>query len=132
MQHSPGDAGPGDLAIPLAQHLAAQGGEAHPFGEALAVHFAAQDPQLDQPDQVVFGAVGAEAAAAEGLPVAAAGQLGAAEGALLQLLVEAQPKRQAAHRLAGAPKGVLIGAGGGGGVHARGSLAAILLGAAAL
>ena len=127
MQQAPGNAGPSDFSIPLAQHFAAQGGEAHPFGEALAVHFAAQDPELDQPDQVVFGAVGAEAAARDAAPVAAGGQLAAAEGALLQLLVEGQPKRQAAHRLAGAVDGLLGLAVGGGGDHARGSLAVILL-----
>ena len=127
MQQPTGDAGSCDFSIPLTQHLAAQGGDAHPFGEALAVHFAAQHPQLDQPDQKVFCVVGAEAAATDAAPVAAGGQLGAAESALLQLLVEGQPKGQAAHRLARAFDGLLRLAGGGGGDHARGSLAVILL-----
>ncbi len=107
MQQAPGDAGSGDFSIPLAQHVAAQGGKAHPLGEALAVHFAAQHPQLDQPDQMVFGAVGAEASATDAAPVAEGGQLAAAEGALLEFLVEGQPKGQAAHRLAGALDGLL-------------------------
>ena len=127
MQQASWDACSGDFSIPTAQHLAAEGGEAHPFGEALTVHFAAQDPELDQPDQVVFGAVGAEAAAHDAAPVGSGGQLAAAEGALLQLLVESQPKRQAAHGLAGAVDGLLGLAVGGGGDHARGSLAVILL-----
>ena len=88
---------------------------------------APQHPQLDQPNQEIFGAVGAQAAAAEAGPIAAGGQLGAAEGALLQLLIEGQPKGQAAHGLAGAPQGVLVGAGCGGSGHALGSLAVILL-----
>jgi len=127
MQQAPGDAGSGDFSIPLAQHFAAQGGEAHPLGQALAVNFAAKHPQLDQPDQKVFCVVGAEAAPTDAAPVAAGGQLGAAEGALLQLLVEGQPKGQAAHRLACAFDGLLRLAGSGGGDHARGSLAVILL-----
>jgi len=127
MHQAPGDAGPSDFSIPLAQHFAAQGGESHPLGEALTVHFAAQDPQLDQPDQMVFRAVGAEAPASDAAPVGSGGQLAAAEGALLQLLVESQPKRQAAHGLAGAVDGLLGLAVGGGGDHARGSLTVILL-----
>jgi len=103
MQQAPGDAGPGDFSIPLAQHFPAQGCEAHPLGEALAVHFAAQDPELDQPDQMVFGAIGAQAAAAQAGPVGPGGQLAAAEGTVLQLPVKGQPEGQAAHGLAGAP-----------------------------
>lgn len=127
MQQAPGDAGPGDFSIPPAQDLAAEGGKAHSFGEALTIHFAAQNPQLDQPDQMIFRAVGAEAAARDAAPVGSGGQLAAAEGALLQLLVEGQSKRQAAHRLAGAVDGLLGLAVGGGGDHALGSLAVILL-----
>ena len=127
MQQAPGDAGPRNFSIPWVQHFTAQRREAHPFGEALAVHLAAEHPQLDQPDQEVFGAVGAEAAATDAAPVGSRGQLGAAEGTVLQLPVEGQPKGQAAHGLAGALEGLLVRAGGRGGDHALGSLAVILL-----
>jgi hypothetical protein len=45
-----------DFGGPERQHLPAEGGQPHPFGEALAVDFAPQHPQLDQPDEMVFAA----------------------------------------------------------------------------
>lgn len=116
--------GSGDGVAPGFQHLPPQGGETHPFGEALAIHLTPQHTQLDQPDQIVFRARGAEAAAAEAGPVVAAGQLAAAEGALLERAVETQPERQAADGLARAPEGVLGSAGGGD--HAAAASAGIL------
>jgi len=132
MQQPPGDARPGDLSIPLAQHLAPEGCETDPFGEALPVHLAPQHTELDQPDQVVFGAAGAERAAADLSPILPCGELSAAQSTLLQLPVELPPKRQAAHGLAGASQGVLVVAGGCGGGHAQASLPAILLVGASL
>ena len=132
VQQAPGDAGSGDLSIPLAQNVPSQGRETDPFGEPLAVHLAAQHPQLDQPDQMIFGAVGTELAATDVVPILPCRELAAAEGALFQLLVEGKPKRQAAHRLVGAPQSVLVVAGGRWGGHAQASLAAILLVGAAL
>ena len=103
MEQSTGHAGPGDLPIPLAHHLAAEGCEADPFSQALAVHFPAQYADLDQPNQMVFGAVGREGAAAQLSPVGPVGQFVAAQGPMLKRGVEAPAKGQAAHRPTGAP-----------------------------
>ena len=78
MEQATGDAGPGDLPVPLGHHLTAQGSEADPLGQALAVHFPAQDPQLDQPDQLIFRAVRREGAPAQLRPVPPVGQFSAA------------------------------------------------------
>jgi len=121
------EAGAGDLVVPVRQGLAAQGCEPDPFGEPLSIHFAAQHPELDQPDQVVFGAAGPQALAAEQGPVRARRQLGAAQGASLEFAVEAEPKGEAAHSLPGPAQGSLLLAAGGCCGHRGVSSAAIVL-----
>ena len=88
--------------------VAAQGGEAHALGEALAVHLPPEHPQLDQPDQQVFGAVGGETVVAEALPVGVRGDLAAAAGLDVEFPVERQPERQAAHGEASPAQGSLM------------------------
>ena len=97
-----------DLTAPLGQHVAAEGGEPHPLGEALTVDFPAQHPELDQPDEMVFTAPRAQAVAAEAIPVGMFAQLAAAEGAVLELAVEVEAKWQALHGPAGAHQGADI------------------------
>ena len=53
-----GEAGAGDLSGPVREHDPPEGRQAHPFGQALAIDLAAQDPELDQPDQEVLAVVG--------------------------------------------------------------------------
>lgn len=97
--------GRGDLLAPVGQHLAAQGGEPHPFGEALAIHLTPQHPQLDQPDQQVFGALRPKVPVAELMPVGVCADLAAAAGLKIELLIEAQPEWQAAQGLTGPLQG---------------------------
>ena len=60
-----GKAGAGDLPGPLREDDPAQGGEANPFSQALAIDLAAEHAELDEPDEEVFAVVGGEALLAE-------------------------------------------------------------------
>ncbi len=92
-----GEAGAGDLPGPLREDDSAQGCEADPFGQALAIDLTAEHAELDEPDEQVFAVVGGEALLAENRPIRAGGELGAAEGLLLEFLVKAAQKGEAAH-----------------------------------
>ncbi len=104
-----------NLSGDAAQQLAAHGRQAHPFGEALAIHFAAQHAQLDQPDQVALCRMGVQGGSAVG--GAGTGDGAAAQGRAGQRLVERTPERQAAQRLTGAPQGPRVDAWQGGTLH---------------
>lgn len=97
-----------NLIGPLGQQRAAHRGEAHPLGEALAIHLPPQHPQLDQPDPMGFDAIGREGPTAEAPVVVPAVELVAAEGLICHRFVKRQAKGQTAQGLAGALLGALV------------------------
>ncbi len=97
-----------NLIGPLGQQRAAHRREAHPFGEALAIHLPPQHSQLDQPDPLGFDSIGSGGAPAEAPVVVPAAEFVAAEGLLRHRSVERQAKGQAAQGLAGALLGTPV------------------------
>jgi len=100
-----GTAGAGNLARPLGQNFASHRCEPYPLGQALAINFSPQHPELDQPDPMGFGPIGSEIPSAEALDIVPAAELGAAKCPIAHLRVKGPPKWQAAHRLAGSLPG---------------------------
>ena len=103
---------PWDLAGPAPQQLAAHGCQPHPFGQSLAIHFPAQHPQPDQPEEMVLGPVAAEGNEGErGGRVGLADELLAAEGLAFHRLIEAAAERKAPERESGPCQGKGLGVG---------------------
>ncbi len=93
---------PWDLAGPAPQHLATHGCQPHSLGQSLAVNFAAQHPQPDQPEKMVLGPFAAQGNEGErGGRVGLSGELLAAEGLSFHRLVEAAAERKAPEREGG-------------------------------
>jgi len=103
-----GAAGAGNFARPLGQNFASHRREPHPLGEALAIHFPPQHPQLDQPDPVGFNPIGRRCSLAKAVEVVPAAELAAAESPIAHLHVNRPPKWQAAHCLAGPGLGAFV------------------------
>ena len=103
-----GAASAGNFARPLGQNLASHRCESDPLGEALAIHFPPQHPQLDQPDPVGFNPIGRRCSLAKALEVVPAAELAAAESPIAHLHVKRPPKWQAAHCLAGPGQGAFV------------------------
>jgi hypothetical protein len=82
-----------NLARPARQHLASEGGESHPLGEALPIHFPTQHAKADQPDQLIFTARQTWKPRAEHLAVGPFRQFMAAQALVLEQNVEVPAKR---------------------------------------
>ena len=83
-----GAAGAWNLARPLGQNFTFHGRQPPPLGEALAVHLAPQNSELDKPDPMGFNLIGTCCSLAKALEVVPAAELAAAESPIADLHVK--------------------------------------------